>query len=168
MKNRNLSRILSSWVFLRYDEELTSWRRSPVARGVTSGIKARISLGTFATASSQIPSIELANRRRRRTTDVDLGCATSLRVKFLDLQWTIFGGGRSGTRSLGDASSLLGDFRRVVGLVFLAAQRKRGGGGRDSACNLFDELPRCRSLGWVFGAGFILHRRLVASTTHPQ
>jgi hypothetical protein len=37
MKNRNLSRILSSWVFLRYDEELTSWRRSPVARGVTVG-----------------------------------------------------------------------------------------------------------------------------------
>ena len=35
MNNRNLSRILSSWVFLRYGEELTSRRRSPVARGVT-------------------------------------------------------------------------------------------------------------------------------------
>jgi hypothetical protein len=35
MNNRNLSRILSSWVFLRYDDELTSRRRSPVARGVT-------------------------------------------------------------------------------------------------------------------------------------
>lgn len=177
--------------------ELTSRRlRTPVARGHHSGIQARLSLGPFATASSQIPSIELANRRQRQTTDLDLGCAAGLRVKFLDQSIGPFpaagGAGRAPSATLcldvdstsktrvftrgfirrpstiGDASSLLGDFRRVVGLVFLATQQKRGGGRRNSAYNLFDELPRCRSLGWVFGAGFILHRRLVASTAHPQ
>jgi hypothetical protein len=54
-------------------------------------------------------------------------------------------------------SSLLGELRREVGLVFTAAQWKRGGGGGDlvlmacggsrkSTCNLFDELSGCRSL----------------------
>jgi hypothetical protein len=163
---------------------------------VTSGIKARLSLGPFATASSQIPSIELANRRRRRMTDLDLGCAASLRVKFLDQSSGPFpaagGAGHAPSATLyldvdstsktrvfthrfirrpstfGNASSLLVDFRRVVGLVFSGSATEAWCGRRNSACNLFDELPRCRSLGWVFGAGFILHRRLVASTAHPQ
>jgi hypothetical protein len=86
------------------------------------------------------------------------------------------GAGRASSAMLcfGVASSLLDDLRREVGLVFTAAQWKRGGGGGDlvlvacgggrkSTCNLFDELSGCRSLDWVFGVGFILHRRLAAS-----
>ena len=37
-----------------------------------------------------------------------------------------------------------------------------GGGERNRACNLFNELPGCRSLDWVIGAGFVLHRRSAA------